>query len=157
MLEFLRHSIKSWFAVLHFRILDLFDFTQTARSTRSFCSCSNLAGNSSKLVTNRWNLCCLNLHIIKLVASLYVTHEEDKLCDSCLWWQAFFKLFFFFMTWWPDGEIFFSTMVLQIYYVTSCVSTLSFVLRSQFWLDPLYLQATWCDGTGQVRLDLSLW
>ena len=54
-------------------------------------------------------------------------------------------------------EIFFSTMVLQIYYVTSCVPTLSFVLRSQFWLDPLYLQATWYDGTRQVRLDLSLW
>ena len=35
-------------------------------------------------------------------------------------------------------EIFFSTMVLQIYYVTSCVPTFSFVLRSQFWLDPLY-------------------
>ena len=32
----------------------------------------------------------------------------------------------------PAREIFFSTMVLQIYYVTSCVPTLSFVLRSQF-------------------------
>ena len=38
----------------------------------------------------------------------------------------------------PGREIFFSTMVLQIYYVTSCVPTFSFVLRSQFWLDPLY-------------------
>ena len=46
-------------------------------------------------------------------------------------------------------EIFFSTMVLQIYYVTSCVPTFSFVLRSQFCLDPLYSQATWYDGTGQ--------
>ena len=50
----------------------------------------------------------------------------------------------------PGREIFFSTMVLQIYYVTSVVPTLWFILRSRFSLDPLYLQAIWYEGTGQL-------
>ena len=47
-------------------------------------------------------------------------------------------------------EIFFSTMVLQIYYVTSVVPTLWFILRSRFSLDPLYSQANWYNDTGQL-------
>ena len=47
-------------------------------------------------------------------------------------------------------EIFFSTMVLQIYYVTSVVPTLWFILRARFSLDPLYSQANWYNGTGQL-------
>ena len=50
----------------------------------------------------------------------------------------------------PGCEIFFSTMVLQIYYVTSVVPTLRLILRSRFSLDPLYSQANWCNGTGQL-------
>ena len=51
---------------------------------------------------------------------------------------------------WYGSEIFFSTMVLQIYYVTSVVQTLWFILRSRFSLDPLYSQANWYNGTEQL-------
>ena len=39
------------------------------------------------------------------------------------------------------------TVVLQIYYVTSCVPT---IFCSRFSLDPLYSHANWYDGTGQL-------
>ena len=50
----------------------------------------------------------------------------------------------------PVCENFFSTMVLQIYYVTSVVPTFWFILRARFALDPLYSQANWYNGTGQL-------